>query len=100
MTNIVRRSAGTPLSEEAKDELRMLAEMPDDEIDLSDIPERLAEHQKLPLEPHTVTLRVDAEVAAWLEGAGERYAERINSLLRREARRSEANRASALGQAS
>lgn len=40
MTRIVQRAAGSPLSEEAMDQLRRLASMPDEEIDLSDIPEK------------------------------------------------------------
>jgi hypothetical protein len=40
MSNMVRRAAGTPLSEEALAELRALAKMPDEAIDTSDIPER------------------------------------------------------------
>jgi hypothetical protein len=40
MTITVRRKAGTPLSEEAREQLRKLAEMPDEDIDFSDIPER------------------------------------------------------------
>ena len=89
MTMIARRKAGDPLSEEALDQLRRLAEMPDDEIDFSDIPERLYSSEpipSLPLEEHTLTLRVDAEVAAWLETAGKKAPDQVNSLLRRAAR--------------
>ena len=63
--------------------------MPDSDIDFSDIPERIPDTgQELPLKPHTLTLRVDSEVAAWLEKASEREASRINWLLKRESRRS------------
>ncbi len=39
MTNYVRRAAGTHLTEEEQAQLRLLVDMPDAEIDLSDIPE-------------------------------------------------------------
>ncbi len=39
MTNYVRKAAGTPLTDEEMAQLRALAEMPNSEIDFSDIPE-------------------------------------------------------------
>jgi hypothetical protein len=39
MSTIVSRVAGTPVSDEAKQQLEKLAAMPDSEIDTSDIPE-------------------------------------------------------------
>jgi hypothetical protein len=39
MTGTVRRAAGTRLSVEAKRQLRALADLPDSEIDCSDIPD-------------------------------------------------------------
>jgi uncharacterized protein (DUF4415 family) len=72
-------------------ELRVLAGKPDSEIDFSEIPERPADmSSQLQLELHTITLRVDSEVAAWLREAGESDASRINWLLRRESRRRKA----------
>ena len=91
MTNYGRRAAGTPLTDEQLAELRTLAAMPDSEIDFTDIPERvrsISPAGNLPLEEHTVVLRVDSEVAAWLERAATRDADRINWLLKREAMRS------------
>jgi len=88
MSNYGRRAAGTPLSEAELEELRALAGKPDSEINFSDIPERVADVSgELQLEPHTITLRVDPQVAAWLREAGDSDASRINWLLRREARR-------------
>jgi len=90
MTNYGRRAAGTPLTDEHMAELRSLAKMADAEIDFSDIPERSREastQAALPLEEHTVTLRVDSEVAAWLDRAAKEDANRINWILRREANR-------------
>ena len=89
MSNIVRRAAGTPLSEEAREQLRALAAMPDSEINYSDIPERIYKASpELPLEEHTVTLRIDSEVAEWLETVKPEEAPRLNFLLKRAAQRS------------
>lgn len=90
MTKYVRVAAGTPLTDEERSQLRALAQMPDSEIDFSDIPERVYDNQRraaLPLEEHTVTLRVDAEVAQWLEHAGIEAAQEINFVLKRTAQR-------------
>lgn len=88
MSKYGRRAAGTPLTEDQMSELRALAEMPDSQIDFFDIPERIAgPDQQLPLELHTLTLQVDAEVAAWLENVAVQDATRINWLLKRESRR-------------
>jgi uncharacterized protein (DUF4415 family) len=89
MTKLVRRAAGTPLSEDELHQLKALAKMPDDQIDFSDIPERpyTPPNQNLPLEEHTVTLHVDAEVAGWLETAGKETPEEVNQALRRAVRR-------------
>ncbi len=43
MTNYVQRAAGIPLSDEEREQLRRLAELPDSEIDCSDIPESTEE---------------------------------------------------------
>ena len=73
MSEYVRVAAGTPLTDEERSQLRALALKPDSEIDFSDIPERIypAYNPAAPLEEHTLTLRLDAEVAKWLESAGE-----------------------------
>jgi uncharacterized protein (DUF4415 family) len=90
MSKIVRVSADTPLTDEERAELRALAQMPDSEIDFSDIPERFTSPTPtgdLQLEEHTVTLRIDAEVAAWLDKSAVDDANRLNWVLKREARR-------------
>ena len=76
------------LSTEARKELEALAAMPDSEIDTSDIPEIRA----LPSDAvvgrfyrpkkTTVTIRLDADVVAWLKASGEGYQTRINAYLR------------------
>ena len=68
-------------------ELKALRRMKDEEIDLSDIPEitdwskavvgKFYRPIKKPL-----TIRVDADVLAWLKAQGKGYQTRINSLLR------------------
>ncbi len=68
-------------------ELAALARMPDDKIDLTDAPEirewrggvvgKFYRPIKRP-----VTIRVDADVLAWLKRQGRGYQTRINKLLR------------------
>ena len=68
--------------------LRRLARRPDREIDLSDIPEI----RQLPSDAvigkfyrpkkQSVTLRLDADVLAWLKASGEGYQTRINAYQR------------------
>ncbi len=68
-------------------ELVALARMPDDKIDLTDAPEvrewRGAVVGKFyrPIK-RPVTIRVDADVLAWLKRQGRGYQTRINKLLR------------------
>jgi len=76
------------LSADKRKELRKLASRPDREIDLTDIPEI----REIPSEAvigrfyrpkkSTVTIRLDADVLAWLKAAGEGYQSRINAHLR------------------
>lgn len=68
-------------------ELAALARLPDDKIDLTDAPEvrewRGAVVGKFyrPIKK-PVTIRVDADVLAWLKREGRGYQTRINKLLR------------------
>jgi len=68
-------------------ELAALARMPDEKIDLTDAPEvrewRGAVVGKFyrPIK-RPVTIRVDADVLAWLKRQGRGYQARINKLLR------------------
>jgi len=68
-------------------ELAVLARMPDEKIDLTDAPEvrewRGAVVGKFyrPIKS-PVTIRVDADVLAWLKRQGRGYQTRINKLLR------------------
>jgi len=75
------------VSRKVAKELAALARMPDDQIDLTDAPEirewRGAVVGKFyrPIKK-PVTIRVDADVLAWLKRQGSGYQTRINKLLR------------------
>ena len=86
---IVRNTGSKPLTPKQLENLRRLAKLPDSEIDLSDIPEikglppdyligRFYRPKKT-----SVTIRLDADVLAWLKGTGEGYQTRINTYLRK-----------------
>ena len=73
-----------PLSAEQKAELEALAARPDSAIDYSDIPpEEDASRFYRPVNEMT-TIRLDADVLAWLRSQGKGYQTRINAILRRE----------------
>ncbi|MEB0137408.1 MULTISPECIES: BrnA antitoxin family protein [unclassified Undibacterium] len=77
------------LSQEQRAELAVLAALPDDAIDCNDIPVlsdvawanavqgRFYKAIKKPL-----TVRLDADVLAWLKSQGKGYQTRMNSILR------------------
>ena len=75
------------VSKKQAKELKSLARMPDEKIDLTDAPEvrewRGAVVGKFyrPIK-RPVTIRVDADVLAWLKRRGKGYQTRINKLLR------------------
>lgn len=76
------------VSKKRAKELAALARMPDKKIDLTDAPEvrdwRGAVVGKFyrPIK-RPVTIRVDADVLAWLKREGRGYQTRINKLLRK-----------------
>ena len=79
-----------PLTEAQKEELERLAAMGDDEIDLSDIPEKLDwsnavrfrdRHLYKPVKQST-TVRLDADILHWLKAKGKGYQTRLNAILR------------------
>jgi uncharacterized protein (DUF4415 family) len=82
------------LTAEKKKKLQRLAARPDREIDLSDI----AEIREIPSDAvigkfyrprkASVTIRIDADVLAWLRSSGEGYQTRVNDYLRSLMRRS------------
>jgi uncharacterized protein (DUF4415 family) len=68
-------------------ELAVLAAMPDEEIDTSDIPEitdwsnaAVGRFYRPVKEP--VTIRLDADVLDWLKQGGKGYQTRVNKILR------------------
>jgi uncharacterized protein (DUF4415 family) len=81
------------LTAENKKQLKRLAGRPDREIDLSDIPEI----REIPSDAvigkfyrpkkASVTIRIDADVLAWLRSSGEGYQTRVNNYLRSMMRR-------------
>jgi uncharacterized protein (DUF4415 family) len=84
-----RREPGDLLTKRQKAELERLAKMPDHEIDTSDIPEWTEEMWKNAVRgkfyrpvKKAVSLRLDADVIAWLKKDGEGYQTRANRLLR------------------
>jgi uncharacterized protein (DUF4415 family) len=76
------------ISKKQAKERAALSRMPDHKIDLSDMPEvhdwRSAVVGKFyrPIKP-PVTIRVDADVLAWLKRQGRGYQTRINQTLRK-----------------
>jgi uncharacterized protein (DUF4415 family) len=90
MTKIVRKSlSDNLLTAGRKRRLKKLSRRPDNEIDISDIPE-LTERfwQNAVRNPfyrpvkRQLTLRLDADVIAWLRRQGRGYQTRANALLR------------------
>jgi len=81
------------LTAENKKQLKRLAARPDREIDLSDIPE-IREIPSAAVigkfyrpKKASVTIRIDADVLAWLRSSGEGYQTRVNNYLRSMMRR-------------
>ncbi len=80
-----------PLTRKQKAELKALQSLSDDNIDYSDIPPLSDEFWKnaapnpfyKPIKAST-TVRLDADVLAWLKSKGKGYQTRINTILRDE----------------
>ena len=78
-----------PLTEAQKAELKALAAMPDDQIDTSDIPPLTEKFWKNAVRnpfyrpvKKQLTVRLDADVLAWLRSAGRGYHTKLNTILR------------------
>jgi len=90
MKRIVRTTLNEHrLTEKDKRELAELAARPDSEIDYSDIPPLTEKFWKSAIRnpwykprKQQVTLRIDADVLAWLRRDGKGYQSRLNTLLR------------------
>lgn len=79
-----------PMTPEREAALRRLDALPDDQIDLSDIPEWTEEDFARAVRggiyrpvKQQITARLDADVLAWLKAGGEGYQTRMNAILRR-----------------
>jgi len=87
--NVKRTAAGSALTARQRREIAALAAKPDREIDYSDIP-RLPERfwKSAVRNPfyrpvkRQVTIRLDADIIAWLRQQGKGYQTRLNQLLR------------------
>jgi uncharacterized protein (DUF4415 family) len=90
MTKIVRKGlSDVRLSAKEERQLRKLAQRPDSEIDLSDIPELTEKFWRNAVRnpfyrpvKKQLTLRLDADVITWLRQQGKGYQTRANALLR------------------
>ncbi|MGA2590922.1 MAG: BrnA antitoxin family protein [Bryobacteraceae bacterium] len=78
-----------PLTRKQKAELAALAEMPDEKIDYSDIPAKPAGFWVDAVRgglyrpvKRQLTVRIDADVLAWLRSQGAGYHGRLNQILR------------------
>jgi uncharacterized protein (DUF4415 family) len=78
-------------SRQRQKELKAIAAIPDDRINLSDIPElteeqvnRAVRGQMYRPVKKPVTMRLDADVIAWLKEEGRGYQTKANALLRKE----------------
>ena len=75
------------LTKEQLEEIQLLRDMPDEDIDYSDIPSisdwSVAEVGKFyrPIK-QTVTIRLDADVLDWLKKGGKGYQTKVNRILR------------------
>jgi uncharacterized protein (DUF4415 family) len=90
MKKIVRRTlAENELTTKQRRELAKLSALPDSEIDYSDIPPMTEKFWRNAVRnpfyrprKQQVTLRIDADILAWLRQQGKGYQSRLNSLLR------------------
>jgi uncharacterized protein (DUF4415 family) len=87
----MKRSHGKALTAKQKKELSALAALPDSQIDTSDIPELPLRVWKDALRgrfyrpvKQAVSMRLDADVVAWLKRAGRGYQTRANRILRQQ----------------
>jgi uncharacterized protein (DUF4415 family) len=72
-----------PLTAKQKAMFAALKKLPDDKIDFSDIPEITDFSQFRPVK-EAMSVRVDADVMAWLRSFGKGYQTRMNAILRHE----------------
>ncbi len=87
--DVSRKRPGQALTSKQKKELSALAAMSDDQIDTSDIPELPPSAWKDAVRgrfyrpvKQAVSMRLDADVIAWLKKPGKGYQTRANRILR------------------
>ncbi len=75
---------GKPLTRRQRADLARLKNLPDSEIDYSDIPELTEEQLSKMFQPNRqlVAVRLDRDVLKWLRSFGPGYSTRINKILR------------------
>jgi uncharacterized protein (DUF4415 family) len=80
-----------PLTARQKREIQALAAMPEEKIDTSDIPELPPGAWKKAVRgkwyrpvKQPVSIRLDADVLAWLKAKGDGYQTKVNGLLRKQ----------------
>lgn len=91
MSKVVRKTlADSPLTPARKRTLAALAARPDSEIDLSDLPPLDKSFWKNAIRnpfyrpvKQQLTVRLDADVVAWLKRKGKGYQTRLNQVLRK-----------------
>jgi uncharacterized protein (DUF4415 family) len=78
-----------PLTAAQRAEIKALAAIPDDRIDTTDIPPLTEEFWKNAVRnpfyrpvKQQLTVRVDADILAWLRSAGRGYQTKLNAILR------------------
>ena len=81
--------SGQPLTARQKREIEALAAMPEDKVDTSDIPELPPGAWKTAIRgkwyrpvKQPVSIRLDADVLAWLKAQGSGYQTKVNIILR------------------
>lgn len=89
MNVTTEREAAEPLTAEQREQLEVVAKMPDSEIDYSDAPPLPESAWKDAVRgrfyrpvKQAVSLRLDADVIAWLKKDGQGYQTRANQMLR------------------
>jgi uncharacterized protein (DUF4415 family) len=89
MKQNVKRTAAKPLTDRQRHQITALAARPDSQIDYSDIPPLTADFWRGAVRnpfyrpvKRQLTVRLDADVVAWLRLQGKGYQTRLNGLLR------------------
>lgn len=75
---------GKPLTKRQRADLARLKNLPDSEIDYSDVPELTEKQLSRMFQPNRqlVAVRLDQDVLKWLRSFGPGYSTRINKILR------------------